>query len=733
VWLRRELLKAVKDMFRGLRNLPHQVATRRHDFLSTSLVSIVAFLAVLNFVGAIGPDIGFDSVWYHLPVPQIYIQNHRLVEIPYMFPSYFPKGVEMVFCLGLLLGGQVTAKLFSFGFGLIIAAAIFAFGQHIVSPKASLLAATLFYTAPLVGFLATTAYVDLGWTLFTFLGVCAVSRWWLTQERAWITVAGLMCGFALASKTLGLLIIVPLAFAMFLVGLWVHKKGLKNPVKVIIRFLVLTGLVGAPWYVLTNLWTGNPVFPFLNAIFKSPKWPLVNEMQTFRVDETGMISLWGTGRDLVSLARLPWDMTFSSNLFGEIPAGAIGIGLLIALGLPLVVARNVPGEIVLLAFLALFCTLEWVLSIEYLRHYVPYLVVISILAAYVVERACGGRSPPLEATGRSLTVLAFDGVLLAGFAATLLSLFAGFWFYEEWPYKVALGLESRGEYLSRALPSYDSYQFLNRTYNAREIMVLEVGAHEHLYVDGEVHTALQPGSDDVFWLTSDDELLKWVRQRRFTHLVVNHQEIHGTWMENTSIMSRRFLEEHVQTEYAAHHVAVHRLLSDLEIEARARQVSLVDELLQNPSFEDVQAGAPSDWDTYGSPEYDRLGKHSHSGRGAVRVGEQGHLTQAVPVRQNEIYVLSEYIKAGAGGQSARLEVNWLDSHGNFLSTDIGVVPTTSEWRERYMPVMAPPGAEIAVIYVMAHDSGEVWFDDLSFKPESSATESSNGWPPVAMP
>jgi hypothetical protein len=38
-----------------------------------------------------------------------------------------------------------------------------------------------------------------------------------------------------------------------------------------------------------------------------------------------------------------------------------------------------------------------------------------------------------------------------------------------------------------------------------------------------------------------------------------------------------------------------------------------------------------------------------------------------------------------------------DARGDLLSTDIGVVPAISEWREHYMPVMAPSGVALALI------------------------------------
>ncbi|GAF68879.1 unnamed protein product, partial [marine sediment metagenome] len=310
VLLRRELLAAVKGTFRGLRDLPSLVTSESRDFLSASILSIFSFLVVINFIGAIGPEVGWDPVVYQLNVPKIYVRNHRLVEIPHIFRSYFPKGVNMIYCLGLLVGGQVTAKLLNFGFGLVTAAGIFAFARHTVSRKAGLLAAVLFYSAPLTSYLAMSAYVELGWTLFTFLAMYALCRWLVSRDEAWIIMAGLMSGIALSAKTAAGFLILPIVIATVVVDLWVHRSGAKASIERAAGLVLVSGLVGGLWYVLTYLFTGNPVFPFLNAFFRSPQWPAVNTMFNY--------PSYGTGGDLLSLARLPWDMTFESVRFGSV-------------------------------------------------------------------------------------------------------------------------------------------------------------------------------------------------------------------------------------------------------------------------------------------------------------------------------------------------------------------------------------------------------------------------------
>ncbi|MDP1743838.1 MAG: hypothetical protein Q8L51_03545 [Candidatus Amesbacteria bacterium] len=45
------------------------------------LFGIVIIQALINLIGALGPELGFDALWYHLPIPQnlaYQSQNHFL-------------------------------------------------------------------------------------------------------------------------------------------------------------------------------------------------------------------------------------------------------------------------------------------------------------------------------------------------------------------------------------------------------------------------------------------------------------------------------------------------------------------------------------------------------------------------------------------------------------------------------------------------------------------------------
>jgi hypothetical protein len=727
--LGRDLVAGGKELARQLQRLPQGLglgaaARDRTYLLAVTIVAAAVCLTAL--VGSLAPEIHYDALNYHLSVPKTYVDNHRVVDLSYISHSNFAHNVEMDFAFGLLLGGQRTAKLFHFTFGVLTALAIFVFCRDLFSPTIGVLAAVLFYTTPLVVWESTLAYVDLAVTFYFFAATDAAVQWWRGGDDGWLIVSGSMAGFAVAAKLNGLLAVVPLGVSLVFIGLARYRHDVPKLAAQLLKFGVAALLSAGPWFGFTYRLTGNPIFPFYNAVFRSPLWPQTNTFLNF--------AEYGMSRDLATLILLPWTMTFHSVAFTEANSnGLLGPVLLLPLCLIFLVQR-IHKEIWLLAFLAAGSMVLWGMIVQFLRYILLAWPLICVIAAYAVARladelaSTGHRSSLLGGTVQAL-------LLVMLIVERPIDVVNAWDIPERIPYKVALGLESRENYLSRILPVHDALTFVNQGHGANGVRILSVGSEFRLYSDAPLEGTWT--STRLWGLEStleDEQLINLIRRWGFTHLLVDWNTVLAiAQLAEHPVLGESFFSAYTRLEYVAHKVSVSRFLSDTEVARRAFYLPVVDELLQNPGFEDGQGDVPSSWRGHGSPRFDVSGKHSHSGRGAVQVGERGHLTQAVPVRQNEIFVLSEYIKAGPDGQSARLEVNWLDSHGSFLATDIGVVPVSTEWQEHHMPVMAPPGAEVAVIYVMAHDPGEVWFDDLSFKAELSATESLNGWPPVAMP
>jgi hypothetical protein len=245
------------------------------------LLVYVAFACALTFVLTLAPPSGndYDSLVYHLAAPQRYLQAGRIVELPYDHHSYFPFSIEMWFMLGLSLKGPVLAKLFHWMCLPLSCLALWAFGRRHLSVRTGSWAAALWASLPVVQLEATTAYIDVGFSLWVILAFGCAANWAQTRDHRWVWWAGTFAGFALGSKYLGALTI---AFLAVYIGLVLLQRDGQKPralthILVPLSFCLLALAIGGGWYVRNALWTGNPVFPFAYGVFGGKvgrrRWP----------------------------------------------------------------------------------------------------------------------------------------------------------------------------------------------------------------------------------------------------------------------------------------------------------------------------------------------------------------------------------------------------------------------------------------------------------------------------
>src|SRR3989344_8307152 len=52
------------------------------DRFSKLIVSLIILQAAVNLIGALGPELSFDALWYHLTIPKIFLEEHRIFHIP---------------------------------------------------------------------------------------------------------------------------------------------------------------------------------------------------------------------------------------------------------------------------------------------------------------------------------------------------------------------------------------------------------------------------------------------------------------------------------------------------------------------------------------------------------------------------------------------------------------------------------------------------------------------------
>jgi hypothetical protein len=700
VLLGRDMWMNARFVAKAVSRAAETLATARRAWFTVPIGAYLAVFSVLVLVQAIAPEIQYDSLNYHLTVPRIFIEHHGLLATPWIMQSWFAAGTEMDYLVAMLLASQTAAKLVNLAFFAVTIGLVYAFTRRHLGPGAGLPAIALFATTPLVAWEGSTTYTDLPLACFCLAAVAATARWLEDRRNGWLVLAGLFAGFAVSSKINAVLFLAPVGAVVIAIALLQRGTSRRDRTTSVLAFTGPAFAAALPWPLVRFMQTGNPVFPFLNGIFKSPLWPAVNERLNF--------GTFGIGTGLPAFAQLPWAMTFHTAKFAEaVPPGVLGVGLL---ALPLLVfARRWTKPIALVTLTLGVFGLSWALTVQYLRYFFPGLPLLCILVGGILTSLDDSPSTWLSRVGGVTT----RAVAVVWMLAALPLWIAMYWrIPERIPYGVATGQESRSSYLSRTVASYDAYQRLNASHAPADVHVVAVGDEFRFYADGKVESlitsqALKP----LMRAHTAEETLACIRREGITHLLVNRAAL-SKGLDALPLLQQSFLDANAALEFAGKNVFLYRFLSKAEAASRPAAVAKA-ELLANPGFEERGAGGVSAWGTFGSPVLDATSTQSHTGRASVKVGTKSGFYQTLKITPGTSYVLSHFSRAASPDCSVRGQVNWLDEHGQIKDVTIAVWPCTQGWTQHQVTGMAPANAVTAIVFANTQ-RGEAWVDDYSF-------------------
>lgn len=296
IWQREEVRKLLSLICSA--NLSLRSCILKNKLYST-LAVLFAFQVLVNLIGALGPELAFDALWYHLTLPKLYLLHHSVYFIPGGLLQYsaMPKLAEMLYVGALAFGSEIYAKLLQLIFGLFTCLIVYRISRNFFSRTIALLAVVIFYSNLVIAWESITAYIDLIRAFFEAMGLWAFLNWFETDQRKWLLISAGMIGLAVTTKLLavGSLIL----FSTLLIGAFLFKKPLPihlrnkegSKLNLAYRFeknhqpraamgvfrYLLTGileywviglLIPLPWLIFSYIHTGNPVYPFFTKSYE---------------------------------------------------------------------------------------------------------------------------------------------------------------------------------------------------------------------------------------------------------------------------------------------------------------------------------------------------------------------------------------------------------------------------------------------------------------------------------
>jgi len=424
----------------------------------TAVVLIVVFLvAMVPMLAA--PPTTTDALEFHLLVPKTYLADGAIHVLPGFVESNYPSLAEYLFMVALPLAGPVACKGLHFWFGLLLLVALARLTARMAPEGSRLLGPALYQIMPVAALILAWAWNDAIFVLFMILALSALVDYHLEPEdekgfRNAIR-AGLMLG--LAGWTKYTVVMVGLALVpVLLVGIWRWRWRLVH----VMAATAAAAALSATWIVKNWVFTGNPVFPFLNGIFHSPLWTADCHRYFVWTLTRYEIPHWSW----TTYLTLPFRLSFTPRVMDT------QIGVLPLLLVPLLFLRSKSRAETPLKLFAGASALAWLAIQTETRSLLTLLAVVACLGAIVLDRAIR------ERPGFRLPLVA----LLALVAAANLIVASVIAFGTFSPVRHFVGLESGTDYLRREARSQRAYEWLD---GRRDVgTVLLVGLHGPFYL-----------------------------------------------------------------------------------------------------------------------------------------------------------------------------------------------------------------------------------------------------------
>ncbi len=443
--------RKIKGLFRKF-DVNGKLKWLKQNKMFSLILLVILAQALVNLIGVLGPEISFDSLWYHLTLPKLYILNHQIMHIPgnQLFYSDMPKLTEMLYTTAISMGNEILAKFIHYLFGVLVLIGTYNIARRYMSKEFSILASAIFYANLVVGWEVVTAYIDLSRTFFELMAFWGFLQWWEKDEKKSLVMSGVMMGLAVTTKLVAVGSIL-IFFCLFLFKMFSKKESVLKTVKDFSVFTLLSFLIPLPWLIFSYLNTENPFYPYLSSI------PLDSSANFMFINFPNVLNF-------------PKDIY---NFFLRLndPISPI---YLITLPLIIVYFRKFAPKARLLLIYSFLALAIWYLveQVRGGRFILPYLPIFSVLAAYSISLLNSRRLKAFL-----IFTVIFVSVLSIGYRAIANSKFV----------PVILGRETQNQFLADHLNfSFGDFadidDYFQKRLNKTDVVLL-YGFSKFFYVD----------------------------------------------------------------------------------------------------------------------------------------------------------------------------------------------------------------------------------------------------------
>jgi len=469
---------------------------------------LILFLSLIfGLIHNYNPPTTDDELMYHLSYPKIYVENHRIFSsTDFDFVAHYPKLVNMLYTLMLLLRGELAAKLTHYFLGILLLSSLYYFVKKYIGQKYGLLAIVLFYTMPMVTKLTGVAYNDFGIGIYSLLAFVSFVKWKENEYSVkWFYLSSLMIGFAFSGKypPLGTFV------SMVLIASWcwlsTKKQFVMNLHKLFI-YAVIFVLPFVPWLLINLFFLKNPFYPF--EVIKGIPY---DECVKYWKEHATYIP------NIKKVIFFPWHLYYGGFIWGS--------GPVIFAFLPLFsLLKGALKQVKFCFWFAIFniITIFSVLqSWETTKYFILSYMLFSVVASYTI----------ITHSENNIMLKRFIWLLLGiGLVFPNLSMNAYF-AYKRVPF--FLGRVSREEYIKKMYDGFEGYEVMNYCNEnipakSRLLFLMMDGSWPFYYRQ----TIISGNKPSILALENTKEIIRYLKSTKIDYVVFVKQSHKHKWLLN---------------------------------------------------------------------------------------------------------------------------------------------------------------------------------------------------------
>jgi hypothetical protein len=434
------------------------------------LFVFISTIIILNLT----PPISRDALIHHLAVPKLWLKHGGFYETPWANYSYYPMYINLLYLICLYFKNDIAPKFIHLSFGLATGGMIYFYLKQKFDYRWGLLGMVIFITTPIVVWLSTSAYIDLGMTFFTTGSMLAFVRWrdLKYKQIRWLLISSLCMGTAIGSKYNALIAFMIMSLILMLTYVRDTNKQVAA-LKYGLLFFAVSAVVASPWYIKNYLLTDNPFYPLFNSFFQSlhhqPIQEVLHRQATQKVSQISFFRMREVmyGETFWETLLIPIRMFFQGddNSY-QYFQGVLNPILIVFWPFVLLNKENSKDKAIFSFFVVFFISVAYFLTLKQVRYLMPVMPFLAILAVMGIKSLAdklkkgwlfslfnfnksAGLIPVISLFAAVIILLSLNGLYLKNRFDTIK------------PFPFVLQQETREVFLSRHLKHLPAVEYIN--------------------------------------------------------------------------------------------------------------------------------------------------------------------------------------------------------------------------------------------------------------------------------